>query len=429
MLTENYFKCILVKTIYSTIKDTQFQLLLDVIEDLGLGELFEHTVSPLTITCINGNKILARGMDSPASVKSIGDISCVWYEEDIITEDAWTTVSASIRTLKSTYVQEIFTINPESNDCHYEDLWFYKRFFKPNEGELSFRNVTEVQYGKKVIPIAYTVHHSTYKDNRFITDEYIASLLAYKETDPYYYIVGVLGQWGAKTNNQAFYKNFNRAKHVNPCEYDPDLPLQIGFDFNVVPFCSAVVGQLKGRTLNIIDEISTVTPNNTTKGVCQQVLARYGTHEAGLFVYGDATNQKNDTRSEQGTNDFTLIQGYLSEMSPQLRVPSKNPPVVTRGQFINDIFAGAKDIKINIADVCKHLINDFTFGKEAEDGTKLKEKTKKDGITYEKYFHMADAFDYVVCELFKKDFTKQKNGGKIFTYTIGRNPINDKHSY
>lgn len=430
MLSEEYFKCILVRNIQSTIKDSSFQMLLDIINALQLNDFFKITHNTMTITCVNGNKILSRGMDNPNGIKSISDISCVWYEEDIIDEDAWQTVSTSVRTKKSRYVQEIFTINPTVEDGHYSDNWFYKRFFLNNQGEKSFRNVTEIKLNDKLIPLAYTVHHSTYKDNRFISDEYVASLLNNTKNDPYLYSAWILGEWGAKENNQAFYKQFSRLKHVGyEASYDENLPLHISFDFNVVPHCSAVVCQIEGNTLKIIDEVITKTPNNNTRGICNLILSRYGEHTAGLFIYGDASNQKNDTRGENGVNDYTLLLGYLKEMGPQLRIPSKNPSVIARGRFINDIFAGEKKYNILINENCINLLNDFQFGREAEDGTKLKEKTKKDGITFEKYFHLADAFDYVVCELFKKEFTIHNNGGKTFTYTLGRKTFNEKHSY
>ena len=41
-----------------------------------------------------------------------------------------------------------------------------------------------------------TVHESTYKDNRFLTQEAVRTLEAFRDTDRYYYTVYCLGQWG-----------------------------------------------------------------------------------------------------------------------------------------------------------------------------------------------------------------------------------------
>ncbi len=375
MLTEEYFRCIIIRNIAANIKDSAFQQLLDVIEDLGLSELFTHTVSPLSITCLNGNKILARGLDNPSGIKSIADVSCIWWEEDIPSESAWITVSTSIRTTKSSYIQELFSINPEV-EGHYEDNWFWKRFFKNNLNELSFRNTTIIKGKKdKEIELNYTVHHSTYKNNRFLSEQYIATLEAMKTTNPYYYTVYVNGLFGSKENNQAFYKSFQRGKHVySDLNYDPELPLHISFDFNVVPHMSALIFQIEGKEARCIDEVLTKTPDNNTKGICKEIKRRYPDHETGLFIYGDATGKHQDTRTENGVNDFTIIQGELKYYNPIARIPNKNPPLVIRGQFINNIFVGEKDIDIKISDKCTFFINDLLFGKEAEDGTKHKEK-------------------------------------------------------
>ena len=40
------------------------------------------------------------------------------------------------------------------------------------------------------------VHHSTYKDNEFLDDEYKNLLESYKTTDRYYYDVYCMGNWG-----------------------------------------------------------------------------------------------------------------------------------------------------------------------------------------------------------------------------------------
>jgi hypothetical protein len=372
---------------------------------------------------------MCRGLDNPTGIKSISDVSCVFWEEDLPTEEAFITVSTSIRTTKSTYIQEIFAINPEV-EGHYQDHWFWKRFFEPNQTELSFTNKTILPGKKgKDIELNYTCHHSTYKDNRFLTEQFSAQLEALKQTNPYYYTIYANGLWAAKENNQAFYKNFNRGKHVGSYTYNPELPVHITIDFNVVPHMSSTVWQIEDKIAICIDEISTKTPKNNTKGLCDVIINKYSEHISGVFIYGDSTATHADTRSEYGVNDWTILMGELKELNPILRVPSKNPPVVTRGQFINSIFNDEKDIKIYIDEKCIGLINDLTFGKEAEDGTKLKEKTKVNGITYEKYFHYGDGLDYLICQIFSKDFLKTKRGGLQLSYTLGNSPINEKHSY
>ena len=59
-----------------------------------------------------------------------------------------------------------------------------------------------------------TTHRSTYRDNRFLTPEAVRTLEAFRDTDPYYYQVYCLGEWGVtgKTvfNGQAVSERLSR---------------------------------------------------------------------------------------------------------------------------------------------------------------------------------------------------------------------------
>lgn len=227
------------------------------------------------------------------------------------------------------------------------------------------------------------------------------------------------------------YKLFKREKTVVknrmvnglPELYNPELPLHLTFDFNVVPYMTCLVHQIiqqQGRKIaRQIDEFTLKTPNNRTAAVCWEVGKRYFNHNKGMFIYGDPSGKREDTRSEKGSNDFTIILNSLSKYRPAKRVLSVAPAVVMRINFINHIFEeGFKGVDIEIGDNCVNTIADYMFGKEDSDGTKLKEMVK-DPVTeqsYQKYHHCSDANDYFYCFAFASEFAKYQNGegtGKI----------------
>jgi PBSX family phage terminase large subunit len=432
-LTEAHFSCVGIRTTYSDIKETQYKVIKENIDKLHLGELFECVENPLRIKCINGNGFIFRGMDEPLKLKSLVDISCLWWEEcpdSTITEDDWITVSSSVRTIKTKKVDEWFTVNSEIKHMHFQDFWFWKRFFGLNPNETSFKNFQIVKVEDREVKLTWTVLKSTYIDNRWVSDGYKAWLLDFKRTKPYYYDCYALGNWGNQENDQGFYKMFNRGKHCyTDIVYDPDKALHLSVDFNVNPYCSATIWQLDGNIATCIDEIATKHPNNNTKGVCMEFLKKYKGHSSGLFIYGDSTGKKKDTRNEADVNDFTIIYGFLREFNPILRVPTKNPSVVARGNWINEIFAGDSEISIKISDKCIHLINDLLFGKEAADGTKNKEKRTIDGVSFEVYHHHDDGMDYILCEAYKTMFNKKNSGGMLFVPVQGKEPFNEKFRY
>ena len=420
-LTEPYFRFILARQFYSSVRNSQFQTLKDIIYQMGLHNMFQFRQQPMEIECRNGNKFIAAGCDEPQKLKSIKDPTGVWYEEDIITEDDWITITTSIRT-PDVKLQEIFTINPEVEGS-FEDCWFWRMFFAENRHSLAFR--TEVG-GHGV-----TVHQSTYRDNRWLPESYKTFLMNMKHTNPYYYTVYTEGQWGNKIIGGRFYREFTLERNVREnIDYNPNIPLHISFDFNTRPYMALIIAQVAFNKIRIIDEICATEPENNTPGVAKLFAKRYITHSAGLFIYGDPSGKRIDTRHMQPVNDYTIIGKYLEYFKPTMRVDSKAPPVVTRGQFINEVFlgdvGGRTGASIVVARKCNYLIDDLLYTKEISDGGKYPDKSKDaGGITVEKRGHFSDCLDYLACRVLKEHWNKYKSGAgnyQNFEYIVG----NDK---
>lgn len=266
-------------------------------------------------------------------------------------------------------------------------------------------------------------------DNPHIPAEYLESL---KMLPRYQYMAFVEGDWDVNIKiGGEFYKCFELDSHVGMCKYNPLLALHISWDDNVNPYLPCGIFQLEGKTIKMIDEVAGYTPNNTIKGVCNEIKRKYQGHDAGMFVYGDATAQKEDTKLEKGYNFFRLIQDELQEFRPQMRISKSNPSVVMRGMWINTILEkNIGDIKLMIDESCKKTINDFVLLKEAADGTKLKEmetdpRTK---VRYQKVGHFTDLTDYLICTAFANDFAKYQSGNSKNNINFGKNAMS-KNTY
>ncbi len=130
-------------------------------------------VSDMRIAFPNGSEILFAGLDDVEKLKSIYDITGIWVEEaSEITEADFNQLDIRLRTDFPQYLQIILSFNPVSI-TH----WLKRRFFDTPDGRA-------------------TTHRSTYRDNRFLTAEAVRTLEAFKDTDPYYYQVYCLGEWG-----------------------------------------------------------------------------------------------------------------------------------------------------------------------------------------------------------------------------------------
>lgn len=289
--------------------------------------------------------------------------------------------------------------------------------------------VKELIYNKwktNTLPDNWLYIPSKITDNPFIPLDYLESL---KSMPRYEYEVFVEGNWDLQERTGAeFYKYFSLDKHVSSTtHYEPSLPLHISWDENVNPYLPVGIFQIQGKQIRMIDEILGINPKNTIRDVCNEFKFRYPNHNAGLFIYGDATSQKEDVKQEKGHNFFKLIQIQLESYKPIMRLAKSNPSIVMRGNFINTIlFSNFGDIEILISSNCKTAVQDFTNTKEASDGTKDKTKVKdtKSGISYQMYGHLSDLTDYLICEAFKNEYQMFQRGDVTqYVRKIGNAPI------
>jgi hypothetical protein len=213
-----------------------------------------------------------------------------------------------------------------------------------------------------------------------------------------------------------YYSSFNRIEHVNKCEYNPNIPIHITFDFNYVPYNSATVWQVELNEgvyyCNCIDEIILKNPRNSDQDMCETFLARYKhKHKSSLFIYGDATGKAGSTISKEIKSHIAALEKYLQPMMSNIsrRIPLSNPTNDSRREFINRIFENKLPLRIRISDSCKTIIDDFIYTKQDQiNGGKDKHivtdpETKE---KYQKYGHTGDGAEYFLCQCFKSYFLK-----------------------
>lgn len=189
-LKPDYFKLILVRRYYASIKSSQFETIIDYIKMWNLMDFFHITENPLMIKCtINDNTIFARGLDKPDNTKSIKDPTAIWFEEVTqITENAFTETDISLRTSKNAKMRVWASFNP-CIESHWVNSLFFppKHQYEKEDGRFHFVNSTNEDA---------VILHTTYHDNRFITQDRIRNLESKRLRDENYYKVNTLGLWG-----------------------------------------------------------------------------------------------------------------------------------------------------------------------------------------------------------------------------------------
>jgi phage terminase large subunit len=172
-LSEKGHRFLVIRKVGTTLRNSCFAEIQNIISTWGLSKLFNINKTDMEMTCKNGNKVIFCGLDDSEKLKSISGITSMWVEEaSELEQQDLQQLDLRLRGKTEHYKQIIISFNPISI------LHWLKTYFFDAKRE-----------GVKTL-------HSTYKDNRFIDDEYKAVLEGMKDTDEYYYNVYCLGRWG-----------------------------------------------------------------------------------------------------------------------------------------------------------------------------------------------------------------------------------------
>ena len=198
------------------------------------------------------------------------------------------------------------------------------------------------------------------------------------------------------------YYAFDRTKNVEPCSYNPRLPLFWSLDFNINPMCS-VIGQRDGDRVYILDELA--LPDSNTWAACEAFLERIGSwgrlspHSTHIRIYGDATGQSRHTTSSR--TDWQIVREFFGRYPYpfDIRTQSSNPFVKDRANCVNAMLHNqAGDRRLRIDPRCMQLILDFerVHWKTDVNGNALTDIDKSDPMRS----HVSDALGYMIAQEF-----------------------------
>ncbi len=176
MLNESDVKhnILIIRKVDRTIKKSVWTLMKNIISKWGLYSEFDFNQTDRTmIWKKNGAQFMFSGLDDVEKLKSIEGVTSIWAEEatELIQED-FEQLDLRLRGEFGCLKQITLTFNPIS-DQH----WIKKIFFDdPIDGVFTL--------------------HTTYLDNAFIDDEYKMVMENKKKSNPRYYNIYALGNWG-----------------------------------------------------------------------------------------------------------------------------------------------------------------------------------------------------------------------------------------
>jgi len=165
---------LIIRKVDRTIKRSVFTLMKNLITKWGLYNDFSINLTDKTmIYKPTGSQFMFSGLDDVEKLKSIEGVTGIWIEEATeLQQEDYEQLDLRLRGDTGAYKQIILTLNPIS-----AEHWIKKIFFDSG------------------LPNVFTLK-TTYLDNQFIDAEYKAVLDAKKITNPRYYKIYALGEWG-----------------------------------------------------------------------------------------------------------------------------------------------------------------------------------------------------------------------------------------
>lgn len=263
---------------------------------------------------LNESEMVLGGLDNEEKAKGVEGFDYVLLDEiNQFTYEEYEQVSLSHRGKKE---QILFgTWNPIS-----ENIWVKKKLIDVEEWDVVDHTLPSPDSYIHVSKDGSRVLIKTdYRDNYwavgspcgsygFIDNKLIAKYQKLKKTNPRSYNINVLGNWGVDENEDPWFDTFQERNIVSGLEVIKNIPLSLGFDFNKGRMACTIGQKIPQWGINILDCIDGILIKDT----CEKTLRRYGDHEMGFKVFGDASGKSG--------NAMTGSYNYFSELQKHLKV-------------------------------------------------------------------------------------------------------------
>lgn len=205
-------KTLVVRAVHNTLKDSVYSELTGVVSDWGLDDQFEILKSPLSITnTLTNVQFIFRGLDDVDKLKSVKGVDRILIEEATEVKSRTDLDQLSLRLRGFPEVQITLLYNPV-NEFH----WLNTDFHQTRDNE-------------------HFLFKTTYRDNvRMLARDphYAVTIEKFKTTNPNYYKVYVLGEWG-KNVEGLIYPDYETVSEMPPVQ-------AYGLDFGYNDPCALV---------------------------------------------------------------------------------------------------------------------------------------------------------------------------------------------
>lgn len=342
-------KVLFLRKVGTSVKDSILEDVKIRLKEWRLWDYCKFNQTNFEITLPNGARLLFKGMDDPEKIKSIKAISDVVMEEatEFLQED-YQQLTLRVRDKKYPDKQLYLMFNPVS-----KANWIYQFFFKNKQPDT-------------------IIHHSVYKDNKFLDERVKANIEHLKATNPVWYRIYALGEFA--TLDKLVYPNYE-VKRLNKDDKKlKELPSMFGLDFGYTNDPTAFIHVKVDQANMNIYFLEEYTKKGMLNNEIAQAITDMGYSKE--VITADAAEKKS-------------IAEIRRSGIRRIRAANKGPDSIIQGiQFL-------EQYHFIVDDRCKTLIeelNNYTWVKDK----KTNEYTNK---PVDAFNHVLDATRYAVEEI------------------------------
>lgn len=350
-------KVLFLRKVGVSLKDSIFADVLACLGDFGLLDRCKVNMTDYRITLPNGAEFLFKGMDDPEKIKSIKGISDIVMEEATeFTLDDYTQLTLRLRDRKHLSRQIFLMFNPVS-----KLNWVYKHFFG-EDAEVDFNRVG--------------IHHTTYKDNKFLDAENRKTIEELQKRNPAYYRIYALGEFA--TLDKLVFPIYKAQRLDKSSDKLKTLTSDFGLDFGYVNDPSAFVHVKVDESKKIIY----IVEEFTKKGMLNDKIAEK------IHEFGYAKEVITADSAEKKSIDEIRTKYDV----PRIRPAQKGPDSIRQGiQWLlqYDLIIDDRCVKL------KEELENYTWKKDKKTGEYLNEPV-------DSYNHLIDSIRYAVEHRSKK---------------------------
>lgn len=390
LATQEKRKILVVRKVYSTLKDSCYEDLKEAFDTLGVRKKWKLIKSPYEAENIkNGSKIIFKGMDDWRKLKSIKNIDYILIEEadELSIED----IKELRKRLRGLNIKKhlVLMCNPVSRLSSIYKMFFTEEGFNFDEEELyKKRTLTKIdsitlEDGTKENFIV-KVHHSTYRDNPFLPASFIYELES--EKDPRIKRIARDGKFGADGDlvlyNAVFeenvYERYVQGKLTKRDEYRGiDWGFSISYTCGLKMAVNKVLNELyvyweyydKGKTTQeLMQGLQPMKDNNISiyaDSASSQTIADF--YDEGFNIDGATKGKGSVEYHEQLLRSFSRI---VIDINRCPNTKKEAEECVYKKDKNGEIQAGKYNLDA-------HSFDTMSYGLEEYDFIPLKERVKK----------------------------------------------------